>query len=33
MIEPIVVPFLWLIVFILVVAHDAQRQDNRTHHH
>ena len=33
MIEPIVVPFLWFFVFVLVVAHDADRHEDRTHHH
>ena len=32
MIEPVVVPFIWLILFLLVVVHDADRQNDRTHH-
>ena len=32
MIEPVVVPFIWLILFLLVVVQDADRQHDRTHH-
>ena len=32
MIEPIVVPFIWLILFLLIVIHDADQQKDRTHH-
>ena len=32
MIEPIVVPFIWLILFLLIVTHDADQQEARTHH-
>ena len=31
MIEPVVVPFIWMILFLLVVQ-DADRQHDRTHH-
>ena len=32
MIEPVVVPFIWLILFLLIVIHDADQQEDRTHH-
>ena len=32
MIEPIVVPFIWLILFHLIVIYDADQQEDRTHH-
>ena len=32
MIEPTVVPFIWLILFLLIVIHDADQQEDRTHH-
>ena len=32
MIEPIVVPFIWLILFLLIVIHDSDQQEDRTHH-
>ena len=32
MIEPVVVPFVWLIVFLLFVIHDADHQEDRKHH-
>ena len=32
MIEPIVVPFIWLILFLLIVINDADQQEDRTHH-
>ena len=32
MIEPIVVPFIWLILFLLNVIHNADQQEDRTHH-
>jgi hypothetical protein len=31
MIEPIVVPFIWLILFLLIVIHDVDQQEDRTH--
>ena len=32
MIEPIVVPFIWLILSLLIVIHDADQQEDRTLH-
>ena len=32
MIEPIVVPFIWLILFLFIVIHDADQQEDRTNH-
>ena len=32
MIEPIVVPFIWLILFLLIVVHDADQQEDSTYH-
>ena len=32
MIEPIVVLFIWLILFLLIVIHDADQQEDRMHH-
>ena len=31
MIEPIVVPFIWLILFLLIVINDADQLEDRTH--
>ena len=31
MIEPIVIPFVWLILFLLIVVHDADQQEDRTY--
>jgi len=32
MIEPVVVPFIWLILFLLVVVQDADKRENSHHH-
>ena len=32
MIEPIVVPFIWSILYLLIVIHDADQQEGSTHH-
>ena len=32
MIEPIVVAFIWMILFLLIVIRDADQQEDRTHH-
>ena len=32
MIETIVVPFIWLILFLLIVIHDADQQEDKTHY-
>ena len=32
MIEPSVVPFIWLILCLLIVIHDADQQEDSTHH-
>ena len=32
MIDPIVVPFIWLILFLLIVIHDADQQEGRAPH-
>ena len=32
MIEPLVVPFIWLILFLLIVVHDVDQQEDMTHH-
>ena len=32
MIEPVVVPFSWLILFLLIVIHDADQQNKKTGH-
>lgn len=32
MIEPVAAPFIWLILFFLIVVQDADKQEDRTHH-
>lgn len=32
MIEPVVFSFIWLIIFLLIVIHDADQQEGRKHH-